>query len=67
MPHLGHVISLVIVEVMDGVLTDVVIGILAMSSRSGIGLRMVGTDVHTVREIDPGDEPVNMRCLLALE
>ena len=40
LPHLGHVIGLAIVEVMAGVLTDVVaIGILTINSRSGIGRR----------------------------
>ena len=38
-PHFGHDIVLAIVEVMAGVLTDVVIGVLPMSSRSGIGRR----------------------------
>ena len=37
LPHLGHVIGLVIVEVMAGVLTEVAIGVLTISSRSGIG------------------------------
>ena len=38
LPHLGHVIVLAIVEMMAGVLTDVVaIGVLTISSRSGIG------------------------------
>ena len=36
-PHLGHVIVLAIVEVMAGVRTDVAIGVLTISSRSGIG------------------------------
>ena len=38
-PHLGHVIVLAIVEVAYGVLTDMAIGVLAMSSRSGIDPR----------------------------
>ena len=38
-PHLGHVIGLAIVDVMLGVLTDVVIGVLTISSRSGIDKR----------------------------
>ena len=65
MPHFGHVILLAIVEVMDGVLIDLVI---AMSSRSviGTGRRDTGADVHTVRDIDP-DEPANMSFLLALD
>ena len=61
------------IAVMNGVL----IGVLAMSSRSDIGRRdtysrvacvMAGeeTDVHTVRDIDP-DEPSNMDILLAFE
>ena len=74
MPHFEHVaIVFAIIEVMDGVLTDVLIEVLAMSSRSGIGRRdtywrvpcvLVG-DVHTVCDIDPG-EPSNMPFLLAL-
>ena len=66
MPHVGHVMVLAVVEVKDGVLTDVLIGILSMSSRSGIGRRDIywrvscmGAEVHTVRDIDP-DEPENM-------
>ena len=58
-------------------LTDVAIGVLAMSSRSGNGRRDiywrvpsvvagVGTDVHTVRDIDP-DESSNINFLLAFE
>ena len=35
-PHLGQVIALAIVEVMPGVLADVAIGVLAISSRSVI-------------------------------
>jgi len=70
MPHLGHVIVLAISEVMAGELTAVVISVLAMSSRSGIGLRdtygRVGTDVQTLRDIDP-DESSNMPTLLAFE
>ena len=34
-PHLGHVVVLVIVKVIPGVLTDAVIGVLTISSRSG--------------------------------
>ena len=57
---------------MAGVLTDVAIGVLAISSRSGTGGRVaslvtgVGVDVHPVRDIDP-DEPANMRVLSAFE
>ena len=40
MPHLGHAIVFVIIDVMDGVLADVAIGVLAISSRwSGDGRR----------------------------
>ena len=39
MPHFRQVMVLVVVEAMDGVLTDVLIGVLAMSSRSGFGER----------------------------
>ena len=59
------------------VMAGVIIGVLAMSSRSGIGRRdaywrvasvvvRVGIDVHTVRDIDP-DEPANMSVLVAFE
>ena len=65
MPHFGHVIVLAVV------------GVLTMSSRSGIGRREtyprvgrvvtgVGFDRHAVRGIIP-DEPVNMDVLLAFE
>ena len=40
---------------------DALIDVLAMSSRSGVGV-----EVHTVRDIDPG-EPLNMPVLLAFE
>ena len=61
------------IAVMNGVL----IGVLAMSSRSDIGRRdaysrvacaVAGeeTGLHTVRDIDP-DEPSNMDILLAFE
>ena len=36
MPHFGHANVLAVIEVMDGVPTDVLIGVLPMSSRSGI-------------------------------
>ena len=45
----------------DCVLTDVLIGLLAISSRSGVGADFL----HLVRDIDPG-EPSNMSSLLAL-
>ena len=55
------------------VLTTVVIGMRAISSRSGIGRRVaywrvtgVWTAAHTVSEIDP-DEPANMSPLLDFE
>jgi len=38
-PHFGHVIAFAIVEVIAGVLTDVVIGLFTISSRSGNGRR----------------------------
>ena len=62
---------------MGGVLTDVAICVLAMSSRSGIGRRDtywrvgpvvtgVGADVHTVCDIDP-DVPPNIEAFVAFE
>ena len=64
---------LAIVEVKVAVLTNVVVGVRTISSRSGIDLCVTclrvdgeGAASHTVREIDPG-EPSNMRCLLAFE
>ena len=39
MPHLGHAIARSKFEVIDVVLTGELVGVLAMSSRSGIGLR----------------------------
>ena len=38
-PHLGHLIVLAIVEAMAGVLTDVVSGVLTISSRTDNGRR----------------------------
>ena len=38
-PHFEHAIILVIAEVMTGVLADVAVGVLTISSRSGIGRR----------------------------
>ena len=58
-----------IVEVKDGVLTDVAIGVRTISSRSGNGRRVAycgGSDVLTVCEIDP-DESRNIKPLLAAE
>ena len=73
MPHFGHANGIPIVGVMDGVLTDVLIGVLTMSSRSVIGRRdtywrvpCVMTDVQTLCDIDPG-ESENMPFLLALD
>ena len=80
MPHFGHVSVLAVSEAMDGVLTGVLIDVLAMSSRSVIGRRdaytngqrgqwcasCVVVDVHTIGDIDP-DEPLNMPFLLALD
>ena len=72
-PHFEHVNVLAVAEVIGGVLTDVLIGVRAMSSRSVIGRRdtycrvlCVVANVHTVRDIDP-DEPLNMSFLLALD
>ena len=70
MPHLGHVTIFMTVEPVAGVLTDVVIGVLAISSRSGFDrldtsccgtclVAGVEADVHTVGDIDP-EEPSNM-------
>ena len=72
MPHFGHVNVVAVVEVADGVLlAGVLIGVLAMSSRSGIDQRnaywrvpCVVAGVHTVWDIDPAD-PTNMPTLLA--
>ena len=69
--HFGHVILLAFADVIDNVLTDV----LAMSSRSDIGLRGtywrvsclvagVWADLQIPRDINPG-EPVNMSFLFA--
>ena len=60
MPHSGHVIVSVILEVMPVVLTDVVIGVLIISSRSGngwCGIPVIGVraGVHIVLGIEPGD------------
>ena len=77
MPHSPHAIVLAVIEGMDRILTDVVIGVLTMSSRSIIGRRDIywrvdrvvaraGTEMHTVRDIDP-DEPPNIKLLLACE
>ena len=38
-PHLEHVVDLVVVEVMLGVLTDVAVAVLTISSRSDNGRR----------------------------
>ena len=73
MPHFGHVTALAIVEVSIGVLTNVVIDVRTMSSRSGFGRRItawrvgdVGVALHTLCGIDAA-EPVNMRSFLAFE
>ena len=68
-PHFGHVVDLKIVEVIAGVPIDVVIGVWAISSRSGIGRRDTYGGVvcvHTVCDIDPND-PSNKDCLLAFD
>ena len=69
-PHFGHVTVFVIVGVTVVVLSNVGIGVRAISSRSGIGRRvtywLAGTDAHTVCEIDPV-EPANMKSFLAVE
>ena len=77
MPHFGHVVVLAVIGVMDRML----IGVLAMSSLSGIGrcdmyscvtgvvageVAGEGTDVHVVHDINPY-EPLNMRSLLAFD
>ena len=59
-PHFGHAIVLAIVKAMDDVLTDTMIGVLAMSSRLGISV------VTGIPSIDP-DEPANMSNLDAFE
>ena len=75
--HLGQAIALAIIELTPGVMTDVVIGVLTISSRSGNGGRDassrvasvvngVGVDVHSVCDIDP-DVPANMRVFIAFE
>ena len=74
MPHFEQTIVLAVVEVMiDGVVPEVLVVVLAMSSRSGIGRRdapwrvpCVVAEVHTVCDIDPVDA-VNMSTLLALD
>ena len=75
---MAHVIILAIVEVvMAGVLIDVGIRVLTISSRSGIDRRDdayrpscvvtdVGAAVHTVVAIDP-DVPPNARPFVAFE
>ena len=65
-----------IVEAITGVLTDVAIGVLTISSRSGNGGRDtyrpssvvtdVGAGVHTGCDIDP-DVPVNASVFVAFE
>ena len=52
------------VEVIDCVLTGVLIGFLTMSSRSGIGWRVSTDDRHALRIIDPED-PSKMSLWLA--
>ena len=63
-PHLGHVILRSIAEVIDGVLTNVLLGFLTTSSRSGSGRRdaycpgagvvtSVVADVHAAHRIVP--------------
>ena len=75
-PHFEHAIIVPIDEVMTGVLADVAVGVLTMSSRSGIGRRdtccrgaclvtAVTVDLH-VADIDPED-PSNMSFLLAAD
>ena len=41
-PHFGHIIELVIVGVMDGVLTDAMIGVLGIKARLGNGRSGIG-------------------------
>ena len=70
-PHFGHASILAIVKARAGVLTDVVIDVLDMSSRSGNGRRdkcyfgMWG-DGHLFRDIDPW-EPSNIEVLVAFD
>ena len=67
-PHFEHVIVLAIIEVTVAVMTDVVIGVLDMSSRAIIGRRdtcgrevaEMGAEAHIIPDIDPYD-PENMR------
>ena len=72
MPHLGHVIAVPIVDVTAGVLADVAIGVLTISSRSRpvSGPRhladRVESDVHSDCNIDPG-ERANICVFFALE
>ena len=77
MPHLGHATVLATVVVKAGVLADVAIGVLTISSRSGNGRRdtcslaasvVAGVEggVHTVHDIDPG-VPENARLSVASE
>ena len=75
MPHLGHIIVLMIVEAMAGVLTGAFIGFLTISSLTGCrrdaywrvaSVDSVWADAHFVCEIDPG-EPENERSFVAFE
>ena len=77
MPHFGHVILLRIIEVKAEVLTDVLICVRTISSRSGNGRRVTrllvgcmpadgGADVQTADDIDP-DDPTNIAVLLAFD
>ena len=63
MPHLGHVIVLAIVDVMDDALTDLGDGVRTISSRWRVTSVVA---VHTRLDIDPG-EPTNISVLLAVE
>jgi len=76
-PHLGHVLVRSIAKEIYDVLSAVLVGILTMSSRSGIfrcdtwreGYRRVAgveTGVHTAGKIDP-DEPLNMSFFVDFE
>ena len=56
-PHFGHVIILTIIVVMAGVLTDVVIDVCTISSRSGSGRRVACLRVTCV-VVDVGADVV---------
>ena len=65
-PHFEQAMTLPLPEVMSRVLTDMVVGVLAMRTRSGICPDTSFLGVHACRGIDP-DDPPNMSFLLAFE